>query len=128
MTITIQSLQAHINNLDSGIIDFSQVELNTRADLVRFEGYSLERAITIDECEAYRIMEGDIYDEDEEWETNRYNLSCKCGSKDLKMKYVNGYPGRYSSDDGYLFKCNCGEEFFVHECVMDGMYKDEEEN
>lgn len=58
MTITVDALKTHVNSMNSGLLDFSQVELNTRADLVRFEGFSYSEACNISEDDAYNIMEG----------------------------------------------------------------------
>jgi hypothetical protein len=119
MVITVNALQLHINKLDNGILDFSECEMNTRADLVRFEGFTLEQACNIEESEAYNIMEGNS--EDEEWETNHYNFTCQCGSKDIKIKWINGHFTQHSSSssDGYICKCKCEKEFFIHECALD---------
>lgn len=117
MTITVNTLQAHIDRMNKGFLNFSLCELNTRADLVRFEGFTLEKACSIEESEAYDIMEGNT--QDDEWEPNSYGFHCSCGSQDIKIQWVNGYPDRYSSSDGYLCKCKCEKEFFIHECALD---------
>lgn len=124
--VTPAILSAHIALLNSGKIDFSQVELNCRADLVRFEGYSVEQAASMEEGDVYRILDGETYED--EWGPNIYGLRCKCGSKDVKIQFINGYPGRYgSSEDGYICKCGCGSEFFVHECAIDAIMEHSEE-
>ncbi|MDG0791959.1 hypothetical protein OMP38_14665 [Cohnella ginsengisoli] len=125
MKVSPELLKAHIAKLNQGILDFSEVEMNCRADLVRFEGLTVEQAASMDEDEMYRFL--DVEPEHDDWEPNNYGFTCSCGSKDLKMQWINGYPGRYSSDDGYLCKCNCGKEFFIHECALDVDFDDESE-
>lgn len=124
--VTPEQLRVHITKMDSGLLNFSDVELNSRADLVRFEGYTVDQAANMDEGDVYRILEGES--EDDEWGPNVYGIMCSCGSKAIKLQFINGYPGRYgSSEDGYLCKCECDKEFFVHECAIDAMddYEDE---
>lgn len=126
MKVTPELLVSHINKLNSGILNFSDVELNTRADLVRFEGYTIEQAASMDESEVYDILYGD--EVEDEWEPNAYGFTCSCGSKEIKLQWINGYPGRYgSSEDGYLCKCKCDKEFFIHECALDAMDYEEDE-
>lgn len=96
--ITVSALQAHIDRMNAGHLDFSQVELNTRADLVRFEGFSLQRACEIDESLAYDIMEGNNVSNEDEFQ-NEYNLICKCCGKPVSMTYTD------SPSDGYMLLC-----------------------
>lgn len=126
LMVSVASLQTHIAKLNAGILNFSDVEMNCRADLVRFEGIPVERAASMDEDEVYRIIDGYSEQEDDEWEPNRYGFTCSCGSKDIKIQWINGYPDRFSSSDGYLCKCSCDKEFFIHECVLDAMFDDDE--
>jgi hypothetical protein len=98
MTVTVNQLKAHIERLDNGHLDFSQVELNTRADLVRFEGYSLKRACEIEESLAYDIVEHNPIMEREEFK-NEYGLTCKCCGKPVSITYTD------SPSDGYFLEC-----------------------
>lgn len=111
MVVTVPVLQAHIDRMNKGFLDFSQCELNTRADLVRFEGFTLEKACSIDESEAYAIMEGETI-EKPVYE-NQYGITCKCCGKPVAMEYTD------SPSDGYQLNCENSHYDFVSIYVFD---------
>lgn len=112
--ISASVLKAHINKMNSGIINFSDVELNSRADLVRFEGYSIEEALTISENKMYAILEDEDYNEFSD-NDNQWNITCKKCGKLLHMSYTD------SPNDGYITTCECGEHGFISVYAIDSI-------
>lgn len=113
MSISTVALDSHIHNLNAGQINFSQVELNLRADLVRFEGYSLEEASLLTDEEVDAITYGCTQAEyDYEFETK-----CKC-EKCQSFLYEVDYS---DFDDCYTLLCKtCKDTLRLHYAAYDG--------
>lgn len=110
--ITISALQAHINRMNAGRLDFSQVELNSRADLVRFKGYSVADAVSMDEGRIYDILEGNVNSS----EGSHLVTECKCKACDSFLIETD-----YSDyDDCYTLFCKkCNAELRLHYTAYD---------
>lgn len=115
MTISVEMLQKHIVQKQNGQCNFSQIELNSRADLVIFMGYSIEEAIRIPEEKVYRILDNDSDFGNEEAFENKYGLNCDCCSLPFKMTYTD------NPSDGYRLECENGHYGFISVYAIDSM-------
>lgn len=114
MVVTVPALKAHIEKLNRGILNFSDVELNNRADLVRFEGYSIEDAATMAMDRVYDILEGD--------DSAPFNTSipveipCECGHHEQMETDYSDW------DDCYTLVCpKCKKETRLHYTAYDAI-------
>jgi hypothetical protein len=114
MTITVPQLEQHILIMNKGHIDLSKVEWNCRADLVRFLGVSLEKAVEMSEDEVYGTLDADGNSSDEPFE-NQYGLTCKCCSKPVRMDYTD------NPSDGYNLICSDNHYGFISVYATDAM-------
>lgn len=114
MVITIPVLSQHIQYLNQGYVDFSQVELNSRADLVRFFGYSVEDAIKLPEDQVYNVIENDGGNIEEGY-SNDYGLKCNTCNESVRMDYTD------SPSDGYHLICKNEHYGFISVYATDAI-------
>ncbi|WP_339304533.1 hypothetical protein NST33_18445 [Paenibacillus sp. FSL L8-0435] len=107
MSISSISLKSHIQTLNAGTIDFSNVDMNLRADLVRFNGYSIEEAskLTTDEVDAA------IYQVDKSEYEYSFETKCKCEECKSNLFEVD-----YTDwNDNYTLLCkSCNSTLSLH--------------
>jgi hypothetical protein len=103
MVITVPVLKSHIDRMNNG---FSLCELNTRADLVRFEGFTLEKACSISEDDAYNVFDRD---DSCDMPLRLVPIPCSCGHHEVYEKDYSDY------NDCYTLECpKCKKETSIH--------------
>lgn len=121
----VTALKNHIEEMKVAI-NFSDIEMNLRADLVMTCGLSVEQAAAMSDDEVYAFLDGldgdEGCDEENHWE---HTITCNCG-KEVHLTHgmwVNGPLG-----DGWYWSCPCGDGGFIWEGAFDDYEEFENEN
>jgi hypothetical protein len=116
MSVSIQSLQAHINKVLSGI-RFSDIEMDSRVDLILEYGFPIEDVAAMSATKVYEILDNDGV---EKTRSNEYGITCsKCGSV-VDLEYTdNPY-------DHYYTICDCGHSDYISVYAIDAIMEQRE--
>lgn len=112
----VKTIQQCIDGRLAGKVDFANIELNLRADLVMNYGVSIHTVAGMSDDQVYDCI--DSMDEDYEMEEPDHIIKCRDCGADIPLANFTDNPV-YGSGCGWDYKCSCGRTGFVWEGAFD---------
>lgn len=117
--MTVEQLQAHINQMVAGKIDLGMVEMNQRADMVMYYDVDIRTAVAMSDSQANAFMNSIEYGE----EVVDHEINCRNCRKVIGLK-SSMWTDNHDNGCGWVYECKCGHTGWIWEGAFDWCEED----